>query len=186
MALSDFEIGKIAEIVAGKVGTRLDAKQLRQVIDGVVDSLKAQQGNPEITGVTCEVSSRPASAPREGKSAAMPPMPPPDEAMVSASPGLYERIEKTDHKRVIIAAFGKDRPGIVAAIANTLAENSCSIEDISQTLMQEFFSMIMVVDISSCPIDLTALTEKIKATEQRLGMKVYMMHEDIFQFMHRI
>ena len=183
MALSDFEIGKIAEIVAGKVGTRLDAKQLRQVIDGVVDSLKAQQGNPDITGVTCEVSSTQSLPSQEGKS---PAMPAPDEAMISANPCLYERIEKTDHKRVIIAAFGKDRPGIVAAIANTLAENACSIEDISQTLMQEFFSMIMVVNISSCPIDLTALTEKIKATEQRLGMKVYMMHEDIFQYMHRI
>ena len=184
MSLSDFEIGKIAEIVAGKVGTRLDAKQLRQVIDGVVDSLKGNQGNPTIKSVTCDISAPRTPTPREGVRGVTPL--PPDEAAIAANPGLYERIEKTDRKRVIIAAFGKDRPGIVASIANTLAENSCSIEDISQTLMQEFFSMIMIVDISACPIDLSALTDRIKQTEQRLGMKVYMMHEDIFQYMHRI
>lgn len=188
MALSDFEIGKIAEIVAGKVGAKLDAKALRQVVDRVVDSLKEKQGNPDITGATCEVSSsaRPSSAseasptykPQEAES--------PDESILSERGGLYEQIEKTDKTRVIIAAFGKDRPGVVAAITNILAEHRCSIEDISQTLMQEFFSMIMVVNISGCSTDYNSLREKIQLTESQLGMKVYVMHEDIFRYMHRI
>ena len=100
--------------------------------------------------------------------------------------GLYEEIEKTVATRIIIAAFGKNRPGVVAAITAVLAENNCSIQDISQTIMQEFFSMIMVVDISGCSLDFSALRDLIQATESQLGMKVYVMHEDIFRYMHRI
>ena len=99
---------------------------------------------------------------------------------------MYEKIEKTGKIRIIIAAFGKDRPGVVASITSVLAELSCSIEDISQTLMQEFFSMIMVVNITNSNVDFGSLRDKIKANEDKLGMKVYVMHEDIFQYMHRI
>ena len=55
MALSEFEIKKITEIVAGKVGSDLDAKALRRVIDSVVDNLQANRNNSEITGATCEI-----------------------------------------------------------------------------------------------------------------------------------
>ncbi len=185
MSLSEFEIGKITEIVAGRVGTKLDAKELRRVIDSVVDSLKAQQGNPEITGATCEVSASPTSS-----SPSSPTTPPAQNTTtpseLNEKAGLYEQIEKTDKTRIIIAAFGKDRPGIVAAIANVLSELNCSIEDISQTIMQEFFSMIMIVNIGGCPVDFSALRDRLKATEAQLGMQVYVMHEDIFRYMHRI
>ena len=186
MALSDFEISKIAEIVAGKTGAQLDAQSLRQVIDRVVDTLEEQKGNPEITGATCEVSgpepkANPALAgfqPTTGQSTKAP------EPETGA--GLYEQIEKTDGNRIIIAAFGHNRPGVVAALTSVLAENKGNIEDISQKIMQEFFSMIMIVDISACPLDFQSLSDKIKATEAQLGYKVYVMHEDIFRYMHRI
>ncbi len=190
MSLSDFEIGKIAEIMAGKVGANLDAKALRQVVDRVVDQLKKAQGNPDITGVTCDVSATnpegPASSLTSRPSTTPGQVLPPDEAMMSDKGSLYEQIEKTDKTRIIVAAFGKDRPGVVSAITQILAEHSCSIDDISQTLMQEFFSMIMVVNIGGCSVDLTALRDKLLATESQLGMKVYVMHEDIFRYMHRI
>lgn len=186
---SEFEIGKIAEIVAGKVGAKLDAKALRHVIDSVVDGLK--RGNEEIEGVTCDTTQAPSIDTREtaepkpvrstGKALLQP-----EEELGSDEGGLYEQIEKTDATRVIIAAFGKNRPGVVAAITDVLAELSCSIEDISQTIMQEFFSMIMIVDIAGCTLDFAGLRDKIKETERSLGMKVYVMHEDIFRFMHRI
>jgi len=194
--LSDFEIGKIAEIVAGRVGKDLDAKSLRQVIDRVVDAMAAQPGNPEITGATCEITPPdtmgnplgPATGVSEaGQDPAGPDAGlPPDEAALSASGGLYEQIEKSDRNRIIIAAFGKDRPGVGAALTGVLAECNCSIEDISQTLMQEYFSMIMIANMAGCTLDFAALREKVQATETRLGMKVYVMHEDIFRFMHRI
>ena len=111
---------------------------------------------------------------------------PPDEAMITAEGGLYEQIEKTDKTRVIIAAFGKDRPGVGAALTGVLTEHNCSIEDISQTLLQDFFSMIMIVNIEGSTVDFATLVERLKATETQLGMKVYTMHEDIFRYMHRI
>ncbi|MDH3890363.1 MAG: ACT domain-containing protein [candidate division Zixibacteria bacterium] len=232
MSLSDFEIGKIAEIVAGQSGTKLDAKALRQVIDRVVDQLNQQRGNPEVEGATCdtpaaneneqvtkrqEVASppdlppkagsktdppyeeAPSSHSREGGSPSSPvggpprhsgpvgsQLPPPDEALVEAQGGLYQQIEKSDKTRVIIAAFGKDRPGVGAALTSVLAESNCSIEDISQTLLQDFFSMIMIVNIEGSTVDFSGLRERLQETETQLGMKVYVMHEDIFRYMHRI
>lgn len=198
MSLSDFEIKKITEIVAGKMGANLDAKEMRRVIDSVVDKLKETQGNPEITGVTCEVSSIPPGEASTGTNVPDiniqgPSSPLPSRSSLTSyddtdndTAGLYQQIEKTDKSRIIIATFGKNRPGVVAAITEILASNNCSIEDISQTLMQEFFSMIMVVNISGSTADFETLRNKLKETESRLGMKVYVMHEDIFQYMHRI
>ena len=183
MSLSDFEIGKIAEIVAGQSGTKLDAKTLRQVIDRVVDQMNDQRGNPEIKGATCDVSRTDPGTPQPAVGSSLVP---PDEVMASAKGGLYEQIEKTDKTRVIIATFGKDRPGVVSALTAILSEHNCSIEDISQTLLQDFFSMIMIVNIADCPIDFSGLRDRLQQTETQLGMKVYVMHEDIFKYMHRI
>jgi ACT domain-containing protein len=194
MALSEFEIGKIAEIVAGRTGARLDAKTLRHVIDRVTDALRESPANPDIKGVTCEVPRSqptpegPASSlqqPRSESPQSRQPLPP-DEAMVTDQGGLYEQIEKSEGNRVIIAAFGKDRPGIGAALTGVLAEQNVSIEDISQTLMQEYFSMIMIANMSGTNLDFAALRDKLQATESKLGMKVYVMHEDTFRYMHRI
>lgn len=190
MPLSDFEIGKIAEIVAGRTGAKLDAKALRQVVDQVVDAMKTQQGNPDIEGVTCDVSRSetptPASKPRTSALLSSDQPLPPDQQMVEGKGGLYEQIEQTRGSRIIIAAFGQNRPGVVASITNILAELNCNIEDVSQTIMQEFFSMIMIVDIANCTLEFQSLVDRLKGTEQRLGMKVYVMHEDIFRYMHRI
>lgn len=218
--LSEFEISKITEIVAGRMGINMDAKTLRQVIDRVVDALPSERGNPSITGGTCETPARGTSSferttdtarinlnqpsaslnPRDGYDARVP-MPatemnaspraielntPPQSRVENPSSGLYDRIEQTDRSRIIVAAFGKNRPGIVAALTNVLAENQCSIEDISQTIMQDFFSMIMVVNMAGSPVDFTTLRDKLIAAEAQYGMKVYVMHEDIFRYMHRI
>lgn len=182
MALSEFEKGKIAEIVAGKVGDSLDAKSLRQIVDAVVDSFQAKKGNPDITGVTCEVSANELTTERVPTSQPLPP----DEEMISKKGGLYDQIGKTDRHRVIIAAFGTNRPGVVAAIAEVLAELNCSIEDISQTLIQEFFSMITIVNMADSKVDFTGLRDRLKQAEEKLGMKLYVMHEDTFRYMHRI
>lgn len=194
MALSEFEIGKIAEIVAGRTGAQLDAKTLRHVIDRVTDALKGTPANPDIKGATCEIPrtqpapegpSSPIQQTRSESAQSRQPLPP-DEAMIADRGGLYEQIETSEGNRVIIAAFGKDRPGIGAALTGVLADHGVSIEDISQTLMQEYFSMIMIANMSGTNLDFASLREKLQATESKLGMKVYVMHEDTFRYMHRI
>ncbi len=203
MTLSDAEINRISEIVAGQSGVKLDARALRRVIDRVVDQLNAQRGNPEVEGATCEVSSeksaktgidearqamlaKPSATGAETAASKNTKPGDPQPSAESSVGGLYEQIEKSDKTRVIIAAFGKDRPGVGAALTAVLAEHNCSIEDISQTLLQDFFSMIMIVNIDGCTVDFATLVERLKATETKLGMKVYVMHEDTFRYMHRI
>lgn len=88
--------------------------------------------------------------------------------------------------RIIVASFGFNRPGIVATISNVLAENSCSIEDMSQRIMQEFFTLIMIVDIGTCKCNFAELSEKLKASEKKLGVTILAQHEDVFRFMHRV
>ncbi len=184
MSLSEFEISKIAEIVAGRIGQSMDAKALRNVIDQVVDNLQEKQGNPEVKGATCETSASQRSTTSTDIDRSS--LAPPDESLLQATGGLYDQIKKGDKTRIIVAAFGHNRPGVIASITDILAEISCNLEDISQTIMQEFFSMIMIVDISNSSIEFSAIKERLQETEARLGMKVYVMHEDIFGYMHRI
>jgi ACT domain-containing protein len=174
MSFSEQEISRITEIVVGRMGASLDAKALRRVIDSVVDSLKQEQKNPSITNATCAASSRDQSTLARITEPG------------SEASGLYNTIAQGQSNRVIVAAFGKNRPGVVAAITKVLAELHCNIEDISQTIMQDFFSMIMIVDINDCKMDFALVRDRIKDTETQLGMKVFIMHEDIFRYMHRI
>jgi ACT domain-containing protein len=88
--------------------------------------------------------------------------------------------------RIIITAFGKNRSGILAGLTTTLAKYSCDILDLSQKLLQELFTVMLLVDISKSTVDFeTIKTEMIKAGEE-LDLKVIIQHEDIFNVMHRI
>ncbi len=87
---------------------------------------------------------------------------------------------------MVISVIGKDRPGIVAGIANVLAKHNANILDISQTIMQDLFTMIMLVDISNIDVDFSKLKEELEKTGKELGVEVIVQHEDIFKYMHRI
>lgn len=89
-------------------------------------------------------------------------------------------------QRIILASFGLNRPGIVAAISAVLAENLCSIEDMTQRIMQEFYTLIMIVDIGACKADFATLSEKLKGVEEKLGVTILAQHEDVFRYMHRV
>lgn len=89
-------------------------------------------------------------------------------------------------KRVIISVLGHDKVGIIAAVANILAEANVNILDISQTILQGFFTMVMVVDTSGSKLELGALRDILTAKAGELGLQVTVQHEDIFKFMHRI
>lgn len=88
--------------------------------------------------------------------------------------------------RVIITSFGINSPGIVAAITKSLSEAQCDIHDISQKIMEEFFTMIMIVDITNSPKDFRELQEEMKRVADDLNIKIYMQHEDVFRKMHRL
>jgi ACT domain-containing protein len=91
-----------------------------------------------------------------------------------------------DKELAIITVMGRDRPGLVAGISRVLADHQVNIEDISQTILQEMFSMILIVDISACQTSFEALQEALAQEGNSLGVKVLMQHKKIFDFMHRI
>ncbi len=88
--------------------------------------------------------------------------------------------------RVIISILGKDQIGIIAWMTGRLAEKSINILDLSQTILQGFFTMIMIVDVSQSTVSLVDLTKQLQSEGEERGLKVNVQHEEIFEFMHRI
>lgn len=86
----------------------------------------------------------------------------------------------------IITVIGKDKAGIIAKVSTKLADNNINIEDISQTIMQDYFTMVMLVEISNSKLDFTTLVSEMKTLGEEIGVDVYVQHEDIFNSMHKI
>ena len=91
-----------------------------------------------------------------------------------------------DIKRVIVTVIGWDRVGIIAAVSKALADNQVNILDISQTILQGFFTMIMIVDISQSTLGIRGLQDALSVVGEELGMQIQAQDEDVFHFMHRI
>jgi len=88
--------------------------------------------------------------------------------------------------RAIISVIGKDRKGIIAGVSTALANASINILDISQTIMQEYFVMIMLVDVTDAIGDFDTIQKKLCEIGSELGVQVKMQREDIFNAMHQI
>src|SRR5271163_337774 len=88
--------------------------------------------------------------------------------------------------RAIITIIGSDRVGIIAGISNVLAEANVNILDISQSVIREFFTMIMMVDLAGSAILFHALREKLQRKGLELGVRVEIQREEIFKAMHRV
>ncbi len=88
--------------------------------------------------------------------------------------------------RAFLTVIGKDRVGIIAAICNLLADKQVNVLDISQTILQGSFTMIMLVDATSCTIDFDALANELSVLGQRMELNIRLQREEIFNAMHRI
>ena len=86
----------------------------------------------------------------------------------------------------IITVVGKDTVGIIAKVCTYLAENQINILDISQTIVQGFFNMMMIVDPSSCPKSFGDMADEMKAVGEEIGVVIKCQKEEIFDSMHRI
>jgi ACT domain-containing protein len=88
--------------------------------------------------------------------------------------------------RAIITVIGRDMVGIIARITANLSQNSVNILDISQSVLQEFFAMVMLVDLEKCAIPFADLQKQLEAEGSAMGMSVRVQHEAVFEAMHRI
>ncbi|GAB6151860.1 ACT domain-containing protein [Desulfosporosinus burensis] len=91
-----------------------------------------------------------------------------------------------ESNRAIITVLGRDQIGIIAWVTGRLAEYRVNILDISQTIVNGYFTMIMVVDLEPATLELVALARTLDQEGIDKGLQVKVQHEDIFTFMHRI
>ena len=89
-------------------------------------------------------------------------------------------------KKTIITVVGKDTIGIIARVCTYLAENKVNILDISQTIVKDYFNMMMITDIQNATKAFADIAEELEALGQDMGLMIKMQSEDIFQKMHRI
>ena len=87
--------------------------------------------------------------------------------------------------KAIVTVIGKDKKGIIARVSGALAEAGANVEDISHTVMQGYFMMMMLVDISGAE-KIRDLGDSLDALGEEIGVKIRIQHEDIFNAMHRI
>lgn len=89
-------------------------------------------------------------------------------------------------ERMVISVFGMDHPGIVAGVSQILADASCSIIDINQTVVQGKFAMVIIGDTSRARESTTELKERLRRAGEQLGVRIYAQREDLFNAMHRV
>lgn len=88
--------------------------------------------------------------------------------------------------RCVISVLGKDRSGIVAAVSTCLAECKANIDDISQTLLDDIFSMTMLVTLNVDEAPFNDVQERLSAIGDKLGVQIILQRQDVFDFMYKI
>ena len=88
--------------------------------------------------------------------------------------------------KAIVTVVGKDAVGIIAGVCVELAGYNVNVLDISQTVMQGYFTMMMVVEVSGCKLPLAELAKKLEEKGKEMGLSIRLQREDIFEAMHRV
>ncbi len=88
--------------------------------------------------------------------------------------------------KAVVTVTGKDKPGIIAGVCTEFAKDNVNILDISQTVMQDFFTMSMLVDLTKCSVSFAELSDGLKVKGEEMGVSIRIQREDIFDLMHRI
>jgi ACT domain-containing protein len=88
--------------------------------------------------------------------------------------------------RAVITVIGKDRKGIIAGVSSELAGSDINILDISQTTLQEYFAMFMLVDMADTKLSFHEVSKKLESRGHELGMQIKIQREDIFDAMHQV
>lgn len=88
--------------------------------------------------------------------------------------------------KAVITVTGKDSMGIIAAVSALCTDRGANIIDISQTVMQEYFAMIMLVNLERLDVPFGVFADELDKLADANGLKIHAMHEDVFDSMHRI
>jgi ACT domain-containing protein len=153
-------IYRITRAVYNRLGARADEQTVEQMVTDIyreVEPLLSANGSSYSNAPSFRPTGNVTSQSREGSS-----------------------------DRLVISVFGVDHPGIVAGVAQILAEASCSIVDINQTVVQGKFAMVIIADSSRSGLSTAELKERLRSEGEKLGVRIYAQREDLFNAMHRI
>ena len=89
-------------------------------------------------------------------------------------------------KKAVVTVLGQDKVGITAKICGVLAETNINILDISQTIVQEYFNMMMIVDVANLKKDFKEVCDEMDALGKEIGVTIHCQREEIFEKMHRL
>lgn len=93
---------------------------------------------------------------------------------------------ENEKNTAVVTVLGKDRVGIIAGISTLLAEYGINIKDISQTILDDIFTMVMMVDLKDLQIENSDISDKLKALGDSLGVQITIQHTGLFNAMHTI
>lgn len=88
--------------------------------------------------------------------------------------------------RAVVTVTGKDKAGIIARVSSFLAEKKVNVLDINQTILQDYFAMIMLVDLSGASSELSELAKESEKIGKDIGVSIHIQHEEIFNAMHKV
>lgn len=88
--------------------------------------------------------------------------------------------------RAVITVVGKDMVGILSAVSSVCAGNSINVQDVTQSILQDVFAMIMIVDISHCTAEMEDLKKQFHEIEKKMGVDIRITRTEVFDAMHRI
>ena len=88
--------------------------------------------------------------------------------------------------KAVITVIGKDTVGILAKVSSCCAKHNANVIEVTQSVLQDMFAMIMLIDIKGLSGDFSALSDDLKALGEELGLSIHAMHEDVFKSMHHI
>jgi len=91
-----------------------------------------------------------------------------------------------DNHTAVITVVGQDTIGIIARVSTLLADNNVNIKDITQTILEDLFTMIMIVDMTTSSMDIKDLADRLEALGTEMGLSMRIQHASLFNAMHRI
>ena len=89
-------------------------------------------------------------------------------------------------KKAVLTVIGKDMVGILAKVSAMCASHNANVVEVTQSVMQDMFAMIMLIDIGALSTDFSVLSDDLTRLGDEMGLSIHVMHEDIFNSMHRI
>ena len=89
-------------------------------------------------------------------------------------------------EKAVITVIGKDMVGILAKVTEICAKSGVNVLEVTQSILQDLFAMVMLVDMGGASVDVAALSSEMDRLGDKMGLKIHVMHEDIFHSMHRV